>query len=665
LALAALASQDPGGRLANRPGRSLGQALHPFVPESRTTADQRANLVARVLELYPDVGWSLAVGQLETPMGMILKAPRAEIAEWGQPSEPEVVDAVESSKQLERVCEIALGAVASEPSRWPDLIAILNRMHEPCRGRILDRLESVADDLEDATEPVREKLRKQLRFRRLGNRPDDALAIRMQHVYDRISPSDALERGAWLFTQSHIDLPEPEEDWGASEARVAQLRREVVDGVLTDPGKLDDLARFASRVAVPRILGAVLGEMPEGKTWCDALIRAAPLPAELMDVLGALVYSLERTGVKVTLDIVRQLHAAGQHDEAVHVALASSPSVELWDLLDHLGGDLPRRYWRSGVRLWALDDERDWERGLERLLEAGVLAVALDQAGSFGAHKGLVRPEMALSVLEHVLRADETQAKRIFEVDSLTYCIEQLLERVDAAPTIPDDRVVTVELGLLPLLRDSQRGLGRLGSALANQPELFVKFLCMLYLDAREPRDNTKPDEVKQHLADRAYHVLDQWRGVPGHTDETLNEAALSSWVDRVLALAAEEGRERPAVSEVAKVLARAPAPEDGVWPCLTARRMIEELHPQDLGDALSVARRNMRGVTRRKIGEGGRQEKRLAKAYSEKAATIEASWPRTASLLREIARYYEQDAEREDAEAAADRSEYGLDEDE
>ena len=49
---------------------------------------------------------------------------------------------------------------------------------------------------------------------------------------------------------------------------------------------------------------------------------------------------------------------------------------------------------------------------------------------------------------------------------------------------------------------------------------------------------------------------------------------------------------------------------------------------------------------------EGGRQERSLSEQYEEWAARTADAWPRTAAVLRKVARSYRSDARREDEEA-------------
>lgn len=66
----------------------------------------------------------------------------------------------------------------------------------------------------------------------------------------------------------------------------------------------------------------------------------------------------------------------------------------------------------------------------------------------------------------------------------------------------------------------------------------------------------------------------------------------------------------------------------------------------------MRIERFNMRGVHSRGVYDGGDDERRLAAGYRSDAA-LAAHWPRTASLLRDIALDWDRYAEAEDLRAA------------
>lgn len=73
VALAELASHDPGGQWANRPSNSLATILLPWLPQTLASAEKRRVAVQTILNEWPDIAWDLIIqllpGQHETSSG--------------------------------------------------------------------------------------------------------------------------------------------------------------------------------------------------------------------------------------------------------------------------------------------------------------------------------------------------------------------------------------------------------------------------------------------------------------------------------------------------------------------------------------------------------------------------------------------------------------------
>lgn len=83
-------------------------------------------------------------------------------------------------------------------------------------------------------------------------------------------------------------------------------------------------------------------------------------------------------------------------------------------------------------------------------------------------------------------------------------------------------------------------------------------------------------------------------------------------------------------------------------------RDLLEELASEGVEQGVLVGRLNSRGVTVRDPFEGGAQERDSADRYSDWAQQVEAAWPSTGRVLRQLADSYEREARRHDEEAEA-----------
>jgi hypothetical protein len=100
----------------------------------------------------------------------------------------------------------------------------------------------------------------------------------------------------------------------------------------------------------------------------------------------------------------------------------------------------------------------------------------------------------------------------------------------------------------------------------------------------------------------------------------------------------------------------------DGAWPSFAAREILKKNATTEVASGMYIEKLNSRGVTSRALGEGGRQERQLSATFRESASKLRLEWPEAAAVLDRLADNYEHEAEREDAEAAADRHRYKMD---
>ena len=91
------------------------------------------------------------------------------------------------------------------------------------------------------------------------------------------------------------------------------------------------------------------------------------------------------------------------------------------------------------------------------------------------------------------------------------------------------------------------------------------------------------------------------------------------------------------------------PVGNDGIWPHEAVRNIIEKIKSPQLDLAIRIGKQNARGMTSRSPWDGCKQERELATKYYGDAKKIELTYPRTAEILRSIARDYDNDARRQD----------------
>ena len=143
----------------------------------------------------------------------------------------------------------------------------------------------------------------------------------------------------------------------------------------------------------------------------------------------------------------------------------------------------------------------------------------------------------------------------------------------------------------------------------------------------------------------------------PATRNGKIDEEHLRKWVREARLLLAGHDRADIGDQQLGQLLSGNPSGDDGGCPAEPIRDLIERLWSKDLETGLHVGVINRRGVTSRRVYDGGDQERALAARCREWARSAER-WPRMSRLPRGLADAYERDARQEDARAERDANE-------
>lgn len=358
--------------------------------------------------------------------------------------------------------------------------------------------------------------------------------------------------------------------------------------------------------------------------------------------------------------LLRTLIVRERAEDAANVTLLFRATEHVWDLVDRIGEPLRSAYWNKHEPLWFDEiSQEGYARGIGCLLEASRTNTAIEAAYR-AAHDNRLDPTMALRVLD-ALRLDDQQG---LTTHVNAYKLDYLFAILDNH--VEEDRIVELEIAHAERLRIlgfrdvARRGARCFFEKIKRSPEYFVDVLRRMQ---RPEGVNVFDDELgrstdasaveRKHLGTLIY----DWSGYPGD-DMPIGEreAALETWCTAVLREASDPKLKRGAVHHLEEILARVDTADDGHWPCLTARRLLESGQIRDV----SNARINGRGMLPRGIGEGGKSLRVLAEEYQASANALRGKYPKTAAILDAMARDRQRESERVDEEERREHIEYG-----
>lgn len=677
--LARLAVLDPGGRLANRPARSLAEILSVWHPETAADEEQRHRALSRLLQDEPAVARALLLDLVPDGHGFHTVHPSPRFRTWKKQQNATQDDVL---RRTAYVADLLLDDLEVDPARHLAVIGKVDDLPPKHRARFAAGLVTMADRLDD--DDARALLHDALRDMTAHHREyadtfwalvDDEL-VALELAARALRPRDPVRRAGWLFASDWVETGDHRrrDDFDAYDAELARLRTNAVGDVLADGG-LGAVERLADSANARHAVGAALAAAaPRHDSDMLAWLALADDPAGTARVETAYGYVAGRLR-GAGFELVDELVALTDDPVARALVLRAGRDPQAaWQRLDVLPGSVSEQYWRRFSYFGLGGDFPAVLDAARGLVGAGRNAAALDlialyakrtdtpEAAAFAATalEGLIAGGMSDPEVAVLARHDY---QRLFV----------LLERHREA--VGEQRVVNLEWQLFPAL-GFDADAPALHAALSEDPAFFAELVGYVYKrdphvaagsqsgvqSAEEPdaQDPLLDLEQRREFASRAYRVLRSWRRCPGAGPDNRPDAqALQSWTDQARARLADQARLGAGDSEIGQALAWAAPDSDGTAPPRAVRDLLESVRSERLDEGLELGLLNKRGVTSRGVYDGGRQEQDLADQYRQGADDATA-WPRTRRLLRRLADSYERDAHREDARA--ERLRRGLD---
>jgi hypothetical protein len=489
----------------------------------------------------------------------------------------------------------------------------------------------------------------------------------MQQIADKLQPQDKVSRFQTLFDEwrPFIGGDVERDDFDAYEGEVTRLREEAVHEV-DQQGGLDAVLSLAANANLPWAAGTALADAT-GAVYDDRVVQMlAADGSHIANFAGAFIMRRFEAGGWQWLDAtlarnVGQLSAA----QIALMLAATRDHPRSWERAEELGEAVSREYWHWFQYTGLGGDFQHVDFVFERLMKAGRPASAIDFLHLYSRkERSAERAALVADALEATLASDlhadarEAGALRHMDFRGLFDVLEQ------QRSALGDDRVGRLEWAYLPAL-GFDASAPALEASMASSPEFFVEVVSIVYLKRRvdagneDAQDDQEEEELTEEERERrsqragnAHRLLTNWGTPPGIRDGAMNSARLDEWFDAAVSALEDAGRLRPGLHHVGQVLIHAPAPESESWPPVAVRDLLERVKSKDLEQGIVLGLVNRRGVTWRGLEEGGDQERDLAAQYRASADQFANRWPRTAVILREVAKSLENDARRNEDEA-------------
>ena len=660
--LARLDAVDPGGRWANRPFATLRNIfLGPGDPYTFADAATCLSAIDVLTEAAPQVAWKLFLQAAEPLRSRQVRDPPTYLSAMPDGWTPWSDD---ERRAFWKGMQERLLRLIENLDRQKVIQALerLEFLPDEAQVALVAHLDSV-QPAKAGEDPVWGAVRVTLRRVRscgAAQRLAPSVLEALEGAHRRLSPTDPIDRFAWLFQKWDPQLAEGDAaHWREYRTLLERRRAEAAGELLAAIGPAA-VVEWATSLSEQGALGVGLADV------IDPVSEAA-LNGPLLAMASAAANSPPPLLVAYAKRRMATLGASWLDNWIAEAAALPDPIPALaalhyllpcaaatWRRVEALGAEVEQLYWRW---TWPMPEgdagPADWAHALDRLLAAGRAAAALEVVSYPEAP--VLPGKLLLRVGEAILKALDADGARAGP--SISWELERLFEHFDRTTDVVPGELATLEWQFLPVLEHTERGPRLLHRELAANPSFFtqvVRLQCKRRDGAPDQDDAALTPEARANRAELAYRLLSCWSSpLPGQGEAGLDAAVLANWIGEARRMCAEADRALVGDRLIGELLARCPPDDDdGAWPHTAVRAALESLRNEDIEIGFFRGVMKGRGVTSRGLRDGGALERAEACRYDEWAQTIRRRSPHVARLLGRIADDYRAQARGHDDDA-------------
>ncbi|WP_221569298.1 HigA family addiction module antitoxin [Alkalihalobacillus sp. TS-13] len=660
LILAQLSRLKIDDNWANKPEASLNAIFRSWMPQTAASLEQRFKVLEMLINRFPDVGWEICIEQIKpgSRIGHYSYRPnwRSDASGAGQ-----VVTRKEMYDFNRKALNLLISWARHDERTLGDLVECLQGMLKEDQTKVWDLIDEWSENADEvAKAALRERIRQFAFTRRSRHRKlEEATRNRAREAYDSLRPLDPVIRHGWLFADSWVQESTDESgdedfDYRKREEKIDRLRLEAMIEIWSERG-FEGVKELITSSGAAGVIGrytalCITDVKQQVDFICHFLSLDRDLHSKVERCLKGFLLAIEDES---RAEVIQATTGKLPPEEYKRLIVCAPFQASTWHLLDNYGEDIRSWYWNNVLPSWGpyTSDE------LTELIDS-LLTARRPRAAFHAVHMNFkdLETSLLMRLLKEVATVYEEPADH-FKLDN--YYISEALESLDCRPGVNREEMAQLEFLFIDALDHSTHGIPNLERQIAQTPVLFVQAVALAYKrsdDGEDPPEwRIEDPEQRAAVALAAHRLLDQISKIPG-TDEIgrIDAAALTEWLAEVRRLCHEYGRVEIGDQCLGNLLSKAPAGENGIWPCQSVCKAMDEIASQDIGKGFSIGVYNSRGVHSR--GVGGDQERDLATKYHTWAEHFHFDYPYVGVVLKGIAESYEREAKRHDSEAKIEK---------
>lgn len=627
----------------NRPFNSLITILLPWLPQTLASVEKRNVAVQTIIKKYPEVAWKLLI-QLLPNQHLISSGSHKpkwhkSVSDDWQPN----VTKHEYWEQVSYYAELAIQVSDNDITRLTTLISCLDKLPKSAFDKLLETLDSenIIGLTEEQRRPIFERLTQfTQKHRRYPNAEwafPDELLTRIEEITKKLAPVNPFYLHQRLFIANSLNLYEELNNLEEQKQKLTQKREQAITEIF-QKGGIDSVIQFAESVDEPRQVGQVLCVID------NPIIEHTLLPKFLNSSNNkhkVLVHNFVERKYKLKgYQWCDNLDKSTWTIQQLAQFLAYLPfNQETWNRVTQWLGSNEKEYWAiTYANAYKCSD--NLAPTVDKLIEYGKPYAAIECLYKMLFEKQTVNSEQCVQALLAACSSNEPYFPRKYII-----IIIELIKFLQENKKVNPDDLFKVECAYLPLLDPQLHNASPklLENKLANEPEFFCE---VIRLTCPSKNEN-QPLKESKTIAMNARRLLNNWKTIPGtQSDGTFNEECFKQWLEKVKELCTQSGHLEIALECIGKVLIYAPTDPSGLWIHQAIANELDKYDADEMRNGYDIGVFNSRGV--HVVDSAGRPEKELAKQWRERAEQIEkAGFNRFATTLREIAKHYNQDAQR------------------
>ena len=637
---------------------TLGSLFRSWWPQTAASLDERVKALEGLCRRHPALGWSVCIDQLE----LLVSASANYRPRW-RDDEASAAPQVTEAEQCQFVSEainLVLDWQEYDENTLPDLVERLEQFDQKEQLKVWDLIDRWADSTpsEDAKAVLRQRIN---RWAQLRRRRGHSIAHpeRERAASNRLLPRDKASRQARLFASYWVDLaPDSSEDGKfdreKQEKRLRDLRVKALHEIWEEHGFEGVSSLIEKNEKTSDLIGELMTELLLGRCEASKFVGSclnATAACNSTAYKSCLAGFVRNADTDLLAALIDETERPGEADAFITLLLCMPFKATTWRRLDNKPSDFRDAYWkRVEPRTWRDSPGEEINESVERLLAVGRANAAFRAAL---VAWGQVRTSLLKSLFDALPAASSDE----FLNDPMTddYNISLAFDELDKRPGVTIEEKARLEYVYLTRLDRSEHGIPNIEKHIAASPEQYAMAIACVYkrADGGEDPPGLSSGDPEQQLgiARQAQRLLRQIRYIPG-TDAKgdIDAEKLKAWLVEVRSWCARHDRTKIGDDMIGGFLARAPADEDGVWPCRPVCEALEWMASEEVADAFVVGARNRRGAHYR--GSGGDQERDLTARYRAWAGELVYEYPYVGGLLERIAASYDHEAEWQDTES-------------